>query len=409
MYNNSPKNLRSSSWFWIATEYVASGLSLSIGGQALAHGISAPSERVEPSVPQLFEPLTLRGVTARNRMWLAPMCQYSAFEHDGMPSDWHLVHLGARATGGFGLVMGEATAVVPEGRISPEDTGIWSDAHIAPWRRITRFIKDQGALAGLQLAHAGRKASTYSPFVGIEGSVPIADGGWQTVGPSAEAFTGYARPHALEVNEIADVVQAFAAAAIRADQAGFDAIEIHSAHGYLLHQFLSPLSNQRHDSYGGSFANRIRIVVETVDAVRAVWPEDKPLLIRFSASDWVEGGWTVEETAELAGIVADHGVDLADVSSGGVVAEAQIKAGLGYQVPFARAVREKSGIPTAAVGLILEPDQAEAILADGSADVVMFARAGLREPSWPLRAAHELGVPVEEAPYPKQYTRGAWR
>lgn len=372
-------------------------------------GIRVDTGHVDPRVSLLFEPLTLRGVTARNRIWLAPMCQYSAFERDGMPSDWHVVHLGSRATGGFGLVMAEATAVVPEGRISPEDTGIWSDDHIAPWRRVTDFVRAQGAVAGLQLAHAGRKASTYSPFAGIAGSVPIGAGGWQTVGPTSEAFTGYAAPHALSVEGIADVVRSFAEAAVRADQAGFDVVEIHSAHGYLLHQFLSPLSNRRDDSYGGSFANRTRIVVETVDAVRTVWPAHKPVLIRFSASDWVDGGWTVEETAELAAIVAEHGVDLADVSSGGVVAEAHIKAGLGYQVPFARTVREKSGVPTAAVGLILEPDQAEAILADGSADVVMFARAGLREPSWPLRAAHELGVPVSEAPYPKQYTRGAWR
>lgn len=358
---------------------------------------------------QLFEPIKLRGVTARNRAWLAPMCQYSVSNKDGAPTDWHLVHLGSRATGGFGLVMAEASAVVPEGRISPQDTGIWSDSHIEPWRRITDFVRAEGALAGIQLAHAGRKASTYSPFADLEGSIPVSDGGWETVGPSAGAFTGFAAPRELSVAEIKDVVRAFADAAIRADKAGFDVVEIHSAHGYLLHEFLSPLSNKRKDEYGGSFENRTRIVVEVVDAVRAVWPEEKPLFIRFSASDWVDGGWSVQETAELAAIVADLGVDLVDVSSGGVVAEAKIEVGLGYQVPFAHEVREKSGVTTAAVGLIIEPDQAEAILKDGSADVVMFARAGLREPSWPLRAAHELGVAVADAPYPPQYIRGAWR
>ena len=358
---------------------------------------------------QLFEPIKLRGVTARNRMWLAPMCQYSVTNKDGAPTDWHLVHLGSRATGGFGLVMAEASAVVPEGRITPQDAGIWSDGHIEPWRRITDFVRSQGAVAGIQLAHAGRKASTFSPFADCEGSIPVSEGGWETVGPSAEAFTGFAAPRELGVGEIKDVVRAFADAAIRADKAGFDVVEIHAAHGYLLHEFLSPLSNKRMDEYGGSFENRTRIVVEVVDAVRAVWPEEKPLFIRFSASDWVDGGWSVQETAELSTVVADHGVDLVDVSSGGVVAEAKIEVGPGYQVPFAHEVREKSGVTTAAVGLIIEPDQAEAILKDGSADVVMFARAGLREPSWPLRAAHELGVAPSDAPYPPQYIRGAWR
>ena len=358
---------------------------------------------------QLFEPIKLRGVTARNRMWLAPMCQYSVSNEDGAPTDWHLVHLGSRATGGFGLVMAEASAVVPEGRITPQDAGIWSDSHIEPWRRITDFVRAEDALAGIQLAHAGRKASTFSPFADREGSIPVSEGGWETVGPSAEAFTGYAVPRELSVDEIKDVVRAFADAAIRADKAGFDVVEIHSAHGYLLHEFLSPLSNKRDDEYGGSFENRTRIVVEVVDAVRAVWPEEKPLFIRFSASDWVDGGWSVQETAELSSKVGDHGVDLVDVSSGGVVAEAKVEVGPGYQVPFAHEVREKAGVTTAAVGLIIEPDQAEAILNDGSADVVMFARAGLREPSWPLRAAHELGVAASEAPYPPQYIRGAWR
>lgn len=357
----------------------------------------------------LFGPLTLRSVTARNRMWLAPMCQYAVFAEDGLPTDWHLVHLGARATGGFGLVMAEATAVVPEGRISPQDTGIWSDAHVAPWRRITSFLHEQGAVAAIQLAHAGRKASTYSPFAADEGSVPASEGGWETVGPSAEPFTGYATPRELTASETAGVVESFAAAAVRADEAGFGAVEIHAAHGYLLHEFLSPLSNKRTDAYGGSFDNRTRLVIETVDAVREVWPEEKPLFVRFSASDWVDGGWSVEDTAELSSILGERGVDLVDISSGGVVAEAQMTVGAGYQVPFAHDVRMKSGVVTAAVGLIHDPAQAQAILDDESADVVMLARAGLREPSWPLRAAHELGIEPAEAPYPPQYTRGAWR
>jgi len=360
-------------------------------------------------VSELFKPLTLRGVTARNRIWLAPMCQYSVLAQDGIPTDWHLVHLGSRATGGFGLVMAEASAVVPEGRISPEDTGIWSDEHIAPWRRITEFVKGQGAVAGIQLAHAGRKASTHGIFTDGTGALATEDGGWEVVGPSAEAFTGLLEPRELSVDDIAAVVTAFADAAVRADRAGFDVVEIHAAHGYLLHEFLSPLSNKREDAYGGSFDNRTRIVLEVVDAVRAVWPGGKPLFVRFSASEWVEGGWTVEETGELSKLLGDRGVDLVDVSSGGNVANAEIKVGPGYQVPFAHQVRESSGVPTVAVGLITDPRQAENILVNGSADAVMLARAALREPAWPLRAAHELGLDPREAPYPKQYVRGAWR
>ena len=367
-----------------------------------------PTPIVAPRVSELFESLTLRGVTARNRIWLAPMCQYSVLAQDGMPTDWHLVHLGARATGGFGLVMAEATAVVPEGRISPEDTGIWSDEHIAPWRRITEFVKSEGAVVGIQLAHAGRKASTHGIFTDGKGAIDPENGGWDVVGPSAEAFTGLLEPYALSIEGIAGIVKAFAEAAIRADKAGFDVVEIHAAHGYLLHEFLSPLSNKRDDSYGGSFGNRTRIVLEVVDAVRAVWPDDKPLFVRFSASEWVEGGWTVEETAELSKVLGDHGVDLVDVSSGGNVAEADIKIGPGYQVPFAHQVRESSGVPTVAVGLITDPQQAEDVLVDGSADAIMLARVALREPAWPLRAAHELGIDWHDAPYPKQYTRGAW-
>lgn len=358
---------------------------------------------------ELFKPLTLRGVTARNRIWLAPMCQYSVLAQDGMPTDWHLVHLGARATGGFGLVMSEATAVVPEGRISPEDTGIWSDDHIEPWRRITRFVRGEGAVVGIQLAHAGRKASTHGIFGAGSGGLAVDGGGWEAVAPSAEAFTGLLEPRELSVDGIAAIVTAFADAAVRADKAGFEVVEIHAAHGYLLHEFLSPLSNKRTDSYGGSFDNRARLVIEVVDAVRAVWPEDKPLFVRFSASDWVDGGWTVAETAELSRILGGHGVDLVDVSSGGVVAEADIKVGPGYQVPFAHQVRETSGLPTVAVGLITDPKQAEDVLVDGSADAVMLARVALREPAWPLRAAYELAIDAHDAPYPKQYVRGGWR
>lgn len=358
---------------------------------------------------QLFEPLALRGVTARNRIWLAPMCQYSCLAQDGIPTDWHLVHLGARATGGFGLIIAEASAVVPEGRISPEDTGIWSDDHIAPWRRITEFVKAEGAVVGIQLAHAGRKASTHGIFTDGTGALAREDGGWEVVGPSAEAFTGLLEPREMSAEDIQLVVEAFAAAAIRADQAGFDLVEIHAAHGYLLHEFLSPLSNKRTDSYGGSFENRTRFVIEVVDAIRAVWPQDKPLFVRFSASEWVDGGWTVDETAELSKLLGGHGVDLVDVSSGGNVADASIKVAPGYQVPFAHQIRQSSGMLTGAVGLITDAKQAEDILAEGSADAVFLARAALREPGWPQRAAHELGVEWRDAPYPPQYARGAWR
>ena len=359
-------------------------------------------------MPELLEPLTLRGVTARNRIWLAPMCQYSAFDRDGMPTDWHLVNLGQHATGGFGLVMTEATAVVPEGRISPEDVGIWSDAHVAPWRRIADFVRGQGAVPAMQLAHAGRKASTYG-LSGQAGTVPADEGGWEPVGPTAVAYDGYDVPRELTTAEVEALPQAFADAARRADEAGFEVVEIHAAHGYLLHQFVSPLSNQRTDQYGGSFDGRTRLVVEVVDAVRSVWPDDKPLFVRFSATDWADGGWDVEQTARLAAVLRGHGVDLVDVSSGGLVAHQQIDVRPGYQVPFAHEVRQVAGVPVVAVGLITEPEQAEEVLSEGSADAVMLARAAIREPAWPLRAAHELGVDARQAPYPPQHARGAWR
>ncbi len=357
----------------------------------------------------LFEPLTLRGVTARNRVWLAPMCQYSCFAQDGVPTDWHLVHLGARATGGFGLLLTEATAVVSEGRISPEDTGLWNDEQVVAWRRIVDFVHREGAPIGVQLAHAGRKASTYAPFAGAEGSVPPEGGGWQAVAPTDRPFEGYAAPRRLTTEEVREIPGHFAEATRRADAAGFDAVEVHAAHGYLLHQFCSPLVNDRDDEYGGSFENRTRLVLEVVDAVRAAWPQDKPVLVRFSASDWAEGGWDVEQTARLSSLVAERGVDLVDVSSGGAVPEQQIDLRPGYQVPFAREVRQAVDIPVSAVGLLTDPEQAEHVLTDGSADVVMLARAALRESAWPLRAAHELGVPAAEAPYPPQYERATWR
>lgn len=352
----------------------------------------------------LFSPLTLRGTTFANRAWLAPMCQYSAV--DGSPNDWHLVHLGARAAGGFGLLIAEATAVVPEGRISPQDTGLWHDLHIAEWRRITDFVHERGTLVGVQLAHAGRKASTFSPFAGGRGSVPVDEGGWATVGPSATAFPGLATPRALTVDEIASIPAAFAAAARRADDAGFDVVELHAAHGYLLHQFLSPLSNERDDEYGGSLENRARLLVETTDAVRAAWPDHKPLFVRLSATDWVEGGLTVEDVALVAKELGGHGVDLVDVSTGGN-APAKIPVGPGYQVPAAHEVRATSALPVAAVGLLTDPAQAEAVLVDGSADAILLGREGLRDPSWPLRAAHELGV-ADDAAWQPQYLRATW-
>nr|WP_297430385.1 NADH:flavin oxidoreductase/NADH oxidase [uncultured Actinotalea sp.] len=365
--------------------------------------------------PRLLEPLTLRGTTARNRAWLAPMCQYSST--DGLVDDWHVVHLGARAVGGFGLVLTEATAVVPEGRITPHDAGLWADAHVEPWARVVRAVHAGGALAGVQLAHAGRKASTHRPWAPLRGSVATDDGGWVTVAPSAVPFEGLAAPRALAAEELPGVVGAFADAARRADAAGFDVVEVHAAHGYLLHQFLSPLSNHRTDAYGGTAENRARLLREVVAAVRAVWPDHKPLLVRVSATDWVDGGLTVEDVAAVAAVLGPLGADLVDVSSGGNVL-ADIPVGPGYQVPLARRVREVSGLPVAAVGLLTDGPQAEEVLADDGIDAVMVGRAALRDPSWVLRAAHELGVPAAAvqagadggaAPlWPVQYARGAW-
>jgi 2,4-dienoyl-CoA reductase-like NADH-dependent reductase (Old Yellow Enzyme family) len=364
---------------------------------------------VNDDAPRLFRPFQLRALTIRNRAWLSPMCQYSVDARDGVPTSWHLVHLGARAAGGFGLVMTEATAVQAEGRISPEDTGIWTERQAAAWAGIVDFVHQQGAAAGIQLAHAGRKASTYKLALRRPGSVPPGEGGWPTLAPSAVAIDGLDAPHEMTKRQIRETVTAFGAAAGRAAEAGFDVVELHAAHGYLIHQFLSPLSNGRGDPYGGSFENRTRFLAEIVDSVRASWPADKPLFIRFSASEWLDGGWTAGDTATLAGRLRDRGVDLVDVSSGGVVAPVdRIPLGPGYQVPFARQIRLASGMPTGAVGLISEPEQAEEVLAAESADAVLLGRAALRDPAWPQRAAHQLGLTRDEIPYPVQYLRGAW-
>jgi len=348
----------------------------------------------------MFSPMTLRGVTLRNRIAVSPMCQYSSV--DGFATDWHLVHLGARAVGGAGLVMAEATAVVPEGRISPHDLGIWDDAHVPMLARIAKFIKEQGAVPAIHLAHAGRKASTQRPWEG-HGVASSEEGGWdRVVAPSAIAFSEtYHTPVALTEDEIADVVAAFARAAERARDAGFQIAEIHAAHGYLLHQFFSPLSNHRQDRYGGSFENRTRIAREVVTAIRNVWPENLPLMMRVSATDWVEGGWHLGETVALAKEVRSLGVDMIDCSSGGLVPRADIPVGPDYQVPFSRAIRD-TGMPTAAVGLITKARQADAIVQNGDADVVMLAREFLRDPNWPLHAARELDVFIQ---WPPQYER----
>jgi 2,4-dienoyl-CoA reductase-like NADH-dependent reductase (Old Yellow Enzyme family) len=347
---------------------------------------------------KLFEPLRLRGVVLRNRIVVSPMCQYSA--RDGLPDDWHLVHLGSRAVGGAALVFTEATAVEARGRISPGDTGLWNDAQAEAWERIVRFVAAQGAVPGVQLAHAGRKAGVARPW---EGGRPLGpqEGGWQPVGPTDEPFApGYPVPHPLSPEEIAEVVRAFAAAAERARRAGFRVVEIHAAHGYLLHEFLSPLVNKRTDAYG---QDRRRFLREVVDAVRAVWPEELPLFVRLSATDWVAGGIDAEDTVETARMLRAHGVDVVDCSSGGAVPGVAVPEAPGYQVPFAARVRQEAGIASAAVGRITEPEQAETILASGQADLVVLARAMLRDPYWPLRAAQALGVAVEY--WPVQYLR----
>ena len=352
--------------------------------------------------PHLFTPLVLRGITLRNRIAVSPMCQYSS--KDGFANDWHLVHLGSRAVGGAGLVMTEATAVEARGRISPADHGIWKDEHIEFLSRITAFLNQHGAIAGIQLAHAGRKASVQAPSEG-GGAIPESEGGWLTVAPSAIPFRpNDPAPVPLSKDEIHAVVNAFAEAAKRALRAGFQVIELHGAHGYLMHEFFSPLSNHRTDEYGGSFENRVRFGLETIEAVRAVWPPDLPLLLRISASDWVEGGWDIEDSVELARRVKPMGVDLIDCSSGGNSLGQKIPLGPGYQVPFAARIRAEVGIPTGAVGMITEARQADEIVRSGKADLVLLARQFLRDPYFPLHAAQELGEKPEP---PTQYLR-AW-
>jgi 2,4-dienoyl-CoA reductase-like NADH-dependent reductase (Old Yellow Enzyme family) len=353
----------------------------------------------------LFDPLKLRGVEFANRIVVSPMCQYSCV--DGFANDWHFVHLGSRAVGRAAAVIAEATAITADSRISPQDLGIWTDAHIEPLRRVFSFIADQGSVPGIQLAHAGRKASTNQPWNGGKPITP-AQGGWTPIfAPSALAFAdGYQVPQALTVAEIGATVEAFVAAARRAHAAGAKLIELHSAHGYLLHSFLSPLSNQRTDQYGGSFGNRIRIVCEVVTAVRKVWPEQYPLWVRVSATDWTEGGWTVEESVELARTLKPLGVDLIDCSSGGNVARAKIPVGPGYQVAFAERIRREAAIATGAVGMIIDPAQADQIIRSAQADVVIMARQFLRDPYWPLLAAHALGQDIQ---WPQQYDRAKKR
>jgi 2,4-dienoyl-CoA reductase-like NADH-dependent reductase (Old Yellow Enzyme family) len=350
----------------------------------------------------LFQSLPLRGLTLPNRIAVSPMCQYQA--KDGLVNDWHLVHYGGLAQGGSGLVMTEAVAVVPEGRISPDDLGLWNMAQAEGLARITHFVKAQGAVPGIQLAHAGRKVSTFAPWRG-SGSVPLAAGGWTPVAPSALPFdAGWTVPAPLDEPGIVAVIDAFMDAARRAVAAGFRVIEVHAAHGYLLHQFLSPLSNHRKDAYGGSFENRTRLLREVIGALRNILPEELPLFVRISATDWAEGGWNLDESVALARELRALGVDLVDCSSGGLVPHQNILLGPGYQVSFAARIRAEASVATGAVGLITEPRQAEQILAEGSADLVLLARELLRDPRWPLRAAHELGT---ETPWPASYARGA--
>jgi 2,4-dienoyl-CoA reductase-like NADH-dependent reductase (Old Yellow Enzyme family) len=354
-------------------------------------------------MPSLFDSFALKSVVLRNRIGLSPMCMYSA--EDGMMNDWHLAHLGARAAGGAGLLIAEATAVSPEGRITPSDAGLWSDRHVEPLVRINRLVKQLGAVPGVQLAHAGRKAGAARPWEG-GAHLPAAAGGWATLAPSAAAFGGALDrlPQAMTLEDIARVQGAFASAAQRALAAGYEWLELHSANGYLSHQFLSPISNQRTDAYGGGFENRIRFLLETTRAVRAVWPDHLPLTIRISCTDWIEGGWSLDESVELARLLKQEDVDLIDCSSGGTSPTVRIPTAPGYQVGFAERIRREAGIATAAVGFITTPAQADAIIRQGQADLVLLARELLRDPHWPQRAARELGASI---PVPLQYAR-AW-
>jgi 2,4-dienoyl-CoA reductase-like NADH-dependent reductase (Old Yellow Enzyme family) len=351
----------------------------------------------------LFSPLSIRDVVLPNRIGMSPMCQYSST--DGFASDWHLVHLGSRAVGGAGLIIVEATAVSPEGRITPRDMGLWKDQHIPPLERIVRFAHSQSTPIGIQLAHAGRKASMSRPW-DQERLIPPSEGGWtDVVAPSAVPFAEhYATPTALDAAGIRKVIADFAAAAVRAREARFDLVEIHAAHGYLLHEFLSPLSNARQDEYGGPFGSRVRLLLEVVDAVRKEWPERLPLFVRISATDWADGGWDIGQSVELARLLQARAVDLVDVSSGGLVPNVRIPVGAGYQTPFAERIRREAGIATAAVGMIMDPAQADAVVRNGQADMVLLARELLRDPYWALHAAARLGVKIA---WPAQYLRAA--
>ncbi|MDR1825933.1 MAG: NADH:flavin oxidoreductase/NADH oxidase [Bifidobacteriaceae bacterium] len=354
----------------------------------------------------LFSPYTLRGVTFRNRIWVSPMCQYSADPSTGQPSAWHHQHYGAMAAGGTGLIVLEATGVLPEGRITPGDLGLWEDAQIEPLAALVSFMHSQGAMAGIQLQHAGRKASTSEMW---SGSTPLglAEGGWTAEAPSAIAFEGYPEPRALETGDVWQLVKAFADAAVRAVAAGFDFIEIHGAHGYLVHQFLSPLTNQRSDAYGGSLENRCRFALEITNAIREAIPDDKVLAIRLSATDWVEGGWTPEETVQLVAWAKERGLDHADISTGGLTADAAVPVGPLYQVPFATQVKQGAGISTNAVGLINTAEDAENIVATGQADAVMVGRGFMRNPHFPSEWAATLGAPLDSL-VPPQYSVARW-
>jgi 2,4-dienoyl-CoA reductase-like NADH-dependent reductase (Old Yellow Enzyme family) len=351
-------------------------------------------------MPKLFEPIQIKSIELKNRIVVSPMCEYSSV--DGFSNDWHLVHLGSRAVGGAGLIITEAAAVSPEGRITPDDLGIWKDEHVAGLKRIITFIESQGSIAGIQLAHAGRKASHSSPWKGGK-MLSFEEGGWETVAPDSIPFRENERnPVALDKRGIEKVITDFKDAAVRSLRAGFKVIEIHGAHGYLLHEFFSPLSNRRKDEYGGSFENRIRLLLQVVDAIKEVWPEELPLFVRISASDWTEGGWTLEESVKLARILQTKGVDLIDCSSGGNIPHAKITVGPGYQVHFAETIKKETGILTGAVGIITTPEQAEEIVASGQADVIIIARQLLRDPYFPLHAAKALGADVK---WPLQYER----
>lgn len=361
----------------------------------------------------VLEPFTLRGMTTKNRIWLPPMCQYHCFNLDGVPEAWHFAHYGARAIGGFGLITAESTGIVPEGRISPKCTGLWNDEQEAAWAKIVDFAHTQGTKMSIQLNHAGRKASTVAARPGEElfdtQTIPEDRGGWQPVAPSPIAGDNMAVPREMDRDEIRELPDHFAAAARRAVRAGFDAVEIHGAHGYLLHQFLSPISNERTDSWGGSFDNRTRLIRLVTTAVRTAVGDEIPVIVRLSATDWIDdrSSWDLDQTITLASLLKDAGADFISVTSGGITS-AYMPMGPNYQVRFADEIRKHTEVPTGAVGLITEPAQAEAIVAEGRADTVLIGRAALRDPQWPLRAAHELGVGRHDIDYPGSYVRGAW-